>query len=38
MGDTFEPEVIEETPEDAIWVLDGRGRPVKLEVSDDADD
>ena len=24
-----------DVPEDTVWVLDGHGNPVKLEVSDD---
>ena len=27
----------EENPVDEIWVMDGRGRMIKLEVEDDAD-
>lgn len=29
---------VEETPTDEIWVMDGRGRMVKLEVEDDVGD
>lgn len=28
----------EENPKDEIWVRDGRGKVIKLEVEDDADD
>lgn len=28
----------EENPVDTIWVRDGRGRMIQLEVEDDADD
>ena len=28
----------EENPMDEIWVMDGKGNMVKLEVDDDADD
>lgn len=28
----------EENPTDEIWVRDGRGRMIRLEVADDADD
>ena len=28
----------EENPVDEIWVMDGRGEMIKLEVDDDADD
>ena len=38
-GDYFEPEQTPTEPQtDTIWVLDGRGRMVELEVPDDADD
>lgn len=37
--DYFEPEQTPTEPQvDTIWVLDGRGRMVELEVPDDADD
>ena len=29
---------VEENPVDEIWVRDGRGRMVRLEVEDDVDD
>jgi hypothetical protein len=31
----FEVEDSCDVPEDTVWVLDGHGNPVKLEVSDD---
>jgi len=34
----YEPEGGEKKPVDAVWVLDGRGRAVALEVADDEDD
>lgn len=35
----FEPEGMPNEPQrDTIWVLDGRGRLVEMEVPDDADD
>lgn len=30
--------VPQEKPEDGIFALDGKGRPIRLEVPDDADD
>lgn len=37
--DEFEREgYVEENPVDSVWVRDGRGRLVKLEVDDDASD
>lgn len=27
----------EEKPEDGIWALDGKGRPIRVEVPDDDD-
>ena len=39
MNMDFEREAyIEENPVDEIWVMDGRGRMVKLEVDDDVGD
>lgn len=36
--DEFEREgYVEENPVDSVWVRDGRGRLVRLEVDDDAD-
>ncbi len=35
----YEPETYEEeNPVDTIWVRDGRGKMIQLEVEDDADD
>ena len=34
----YETEGFEQTPVDEIWVRDGRGNMVRLEVEDDADD
>ena len=35
----FEEELYEEeNPMDEIWVRDGRGKMIKMEVEDDADD
>ena len=35
----YEPECYsEESPIDTVWVRDGRGKMVRLEVEDDADD
>lgn len=38
-GINFEPETYEEeNPVDTVWVRDGRGQMMRLEVEDDADD
>lgn len=36
--DELEAEGFEENAEDSVYVMDGKGRMVKLEVADDADD
>lgn len=39
MYDEYEREWIPDTPqEDSIYVLDGRGQMIRVEVIDDADD
>lgn len=38
ISDSFEPEDDSTAAEDAVFVKDGNGKSVRLEVSDDAED